>query len=179
MLGDLSTVWFGIYGWFRCRCQNDYMLLKSNSAIRRQLFAIERGRCTECSLDTENLLSRLRCLPGSFGGIERRLNMILNAAPSWARSQKRKDAARRLAKHPVPGVLSWRLFSSFFFQFASWNLSPLNQRYIFTLDWCTVVLGPNTGPCTFNSMCHRDARGHSPQHRNLQESKACERAEMF
>ena len=86
------------------RCQNDYMLLKSNSAIRRQLFAIERGRCTECSLDTEELLSRLRCLPGSFGGIERRLQMIFNAAPAWSRNQKRKDAARRLAKHPMPGA---------------------------------------------------------------------------
>lgn len=95
-----------------CRCQNDYMLLKSNSAIRRQLFAIERGRCQECHLDTEGLLSRLRCLPGNFGGIERRQKMIFDTAPLWNKNQKRRDAARRLARHPVPGAPLFILHSS-------------------------------------------------------------------
>lgn len=86
------------------RCQNDYMLLKSAAAIRRQLFAIEGGKCQKCKLDTENLLRNIKSLPGSAAGRAERHRVIVKAAPEWGRNKEALKAADRLARHPVAGA---------------------------------------------------------------------------
>lgn len=88
------------------RCQNDYMLLKSAAAIRRQLFAIEAGKCQKCKLDTESLLRNIKSLPGSAAGRAERQRIIVKAAPEWGRNKEALKAANRLARHPVAGAPS-------------------------------------------------------------------------
>lgn len=88
-----------------CRCQNDFMLLKSAAAIRRQLFAIEAGKCQKCKLDTEGLLRRIKSLPGSTAGRAERRRVIIKAAAEWGRNKETLKAAERLARHPVAGAL--------------------------------------------------------------------------
>lgn len=89
-----------------CRCQNDYMLLKSAAAIRRQLFAIEAGKCQKCKLDTESLLRKIKSLPGSAAGRAERQRIIVKASVEWGRNKETLKAAERLARHPVAGMLS-------------------------------------------------------------------------
>ena len=82
-----------------CRCQNQYMLLKSSAAIRRQLFAIEQGVCGECRLDTARLLLRMRGLRAA-----ERLEVIYEAAPAWRATKQTQGAAERLARHTTAGA---------------------------------------------------------------------------
>eukprot|EP00892_Ulva_mutabilis_P001705 jgi/Ulvmu1/11535/UM078_0024.1 len=87
------------------KCQNDFMLLKSTAAIRRQLFAIEAGRCQKCKLDTEGLLRRIKSLPSSTAGRVERKRVIVKASAEWGRTKETLKAAERLARHPVAGLL--------------------------------------------------------------------------
>lgn len=80
------------------------MLLKSAAAIRRQLFMIEGGRCQKCKLDTENLLRKIKSLPGTAGGRAERKRIIVKASAEWGRNQETLKAAERLARHPVAGA---------------------------------------------------------------------------
>ena len=79
------------------------MLLKNKAAIRKQLFAVERGHCQECRLDTQAVLTRLRCHPATKAGRARRLQTLRRMAEKWFTTEKRRKAAERLAKHPHQG----------------------------------------------------------------------------
>nr|CAB3458512.1 unnamed protein product [Digitaria exilis] len=76
-------------------CFQEYRLRTSGRALRQALFQIERGKCSQCTLDCSKLVRHIKPL-----SMEKREEYIRKAAPNIA---NRKNLLNKLVREPIDG----------------------------------------------------------------------------